>query len=552
MWMKNPDPRIKPPLGSIIDWSHPLADGLVGCWLFNEGSGKVILDLCSRKINYLGSSPSWKSNSRGLYLDFQSGGTNGIAINQIELSAPFTLVIIARRSLDVWYYPLLGEEGNYKNYFSLNFKESYDSDFGLVLNDNHYQKYILDAYFGPPYSDLGNNTIFIGLTLANGLLNGYDIKGRIKQTVDAHAFSNLIINNIGNAYSSRPFTGLLSLLLIYIKDNSANMESLASLPYSFILWPSQTSIFDLAPGGSLIQRQAQAPVSWRRYYLKGAALNISSTIPAGRQAQAPVSYNKELSRLFSIPAAMLLTVSKEGTALFEAIEGVSREALFPVDWFSTTLVIAGKEIPISAVRYVSKMADAPLEGLVITEKARELSYSWLLSISRDAVIPTDWQGALLITKEAVLPVDFTRLLDKGGSMRLDWTRPLESPKGAVVEFLKMVQGAEAPFPLEVLSGLKEDIIASLDWIRSVLSEKDLGPTWLVFRSVDEEVCLSWVVPVEDEKDLDISWLKGIAKSAGLPVEVAGKAVRVEMLRFSPKIPHMRAVFRLKNSQIKLN
>lgn len=249
---------------------------------------------------------------------------------------------------------------------------------------------------------------------------------------------------------------------------------------------------------------------------------------------------------------MLLTVEKEGTALFEALESVSREALFPVDWFSTTLVIAGKEIPISAVRYVSKMADAPLEGLVVTEKARELSYSWLLSISRDAVIPTDWQGALLITREAVLPVDFTRLLDKGGSMRLDWTRPLESPKGAVVEFLKMVQGAEAPFPLEVLSGLEEDITASLDWIRSVLSEKDLGPTWLVFRSIDEEVCLSWVVPVAEEKDFDLSWLKGIAKSAGLPVEVAGKAIRVEMLRFSPRVPRMRAVFRIKDNQIKLN
>jgi hypothetical protein len=29
----------KPPIGATIDWSHPLAQGLVGCWMFNEGGG---------------------------------------------------------------------------------------------------------------------------------------------------------------------------------------------------------------------------------------------------------------------------------------------------------------------------------------------------------------------------------------------------------------------------------------------------------------------------------------------------------------------------------
>ena len=29
-----------PPLGSQINWGHPLSKGLVGCWLMNEGRGK--------------------------------------------------------------------------------------------------------------------------------------------------------------------------------------------------------------------------------------------------------------------------------------------------------------------------------------------------------------------------------------------------------------------------------------------------------------------------------------------------------------------------------
>ncbi len=549
MWMKNPDPRIKPPLGSIIDWSHPLADGLVGCWLFNEGTGNIATNLAKYELpGNLINSPLWGDN--GVHTD---GARNYIRIldngfySKDEFTVIFTGIIykyaqydrlichkgdLTWDSTEGWHIEIynnnlitfVGSGGDYGD--RINFPINLNEQFTLTITKKRGEN-LVRAYKNGRFSD-------------NQSCNNI---AKSSQPLDFGYYSN----------EGRYIDGLFERVLYYQKVLPDDLiQADAFSPYSFIVWPSHTTIFDLAPGGSLIQRQAQAPVSWRRYYLKGAALNISSTIPAGRQAQAPVSYNKELSRLFSIPAAMLLTVNKEGTALFEALDSVSREAEFPVDWFSSTLVVAGKEIPISAVRYVSKMADAPLEGLVVTEKARELSYSWLLSISRDAVIPTDWQGALLVTKDVVLPVDFARLLLKGGSTSLDWTHPLESPKEAVVEFLKMVQGAEAPFPLEVLSGLKEDITASLDWIRSVLSEKDLGPTWLVFRSIDEEVCLSWVVPVAEEKDFDLSWLKGIAKSAGLPVEVAGKAVRVEMLRFRPKVPRMRAVFRIKDSQIKLN
>jgi len=35
----------KPPVGSQIDWGHPLARGLVGCWLLNEGAGGKAHDL---------------------------------------------------------------------------------------------------------------------------------------------------------------------------------------------------------------------------------------------------------------------------------------------------------------------------------------------------------------------------------------------------------------------------------------------------------------------------------------------------------------------------
>jgi len=42
--------RQKPPLGSLINWAHPLAKGLVGCWLINEGSGNKIINLVDNTL----------------------------------------------------------------------------------------------------------------------------------------------------------------------------------------------------------------------------------------------------------------------------------------------------------------------------------------------------------------------------------------------------------------------------------------------------------------------------------------------------------------------
>lgn len=41
----------KPPLGSVINWSHPLTRGLVGCYLFNETGGGVLYDLAPVTAN---------------------------------------------------------------------------------------------------------------------------------------------------------------------------------------------------------------------------------------------------------------------------------------------------------------------------------------------------------------------------------------------------------------------------------------------------------------------------------------------------------------------
>jgi hypothetical protein len=50
----------KPPLGARINWEHPRARGLVGCWLFNERGGNRISDLSpSKNDGAFAGSPAW-------------------------------------------------------------------------------------------------------------------------------------------------------------------------------------------------------------------------------------------------------------------------------------------------------------------------------------------------------------------------------------------------------------------------------------------------------------------------------------------------------------
>ena len=69
------DPTEKPPPGAQIDWGHPLARGLVGCWLFHEGAGSSLANLCG---DYGRATPTGGIAWRGLAARLD--GTTGYAL----------------------------------------------------------------------------------------------------------------------------------------------------------------------------------------------------------------------------------------------------------------------------------------------------------------------------------------------------------------------------------------------------------------------------------------------------------------------------------------
>lgn len=81
---------LKPVLGSQLQLGHPLANSLVGCWLFNEGSGKTVLDLSGNRNGTL-TGTTWMGGD----LSFDGGDyvATDKRISAITKAVEYTVII---------------------------------------------------------------------------------------------------------------------------------------------------------------------------------------------------------------------------------------------------------------------------------------------------------------------------------------------------------------------------------------------------------------------------------------------------------------------------
>ena len=94
---------LKPPKGAMLNRGHPLALGLVGCWLMNEGGGNIVNDLSGNGNTgvFVGDGVSWSAGKYGPGIslagsdDYVSLGTNACILGSIP---QFTVVCSAKVS----------------------------------------------------------------------------------------------------------------------------------------------------------------------------------------------------------------------------------------------------------------------------------------------------------------------------------------------------------------------------------------------------------------------------------------------------------------------
>lgn len=95
---------VKPPLGACLDRRSPLAKGLVGCWLFNEGGGMRAFDISGLgNHGTLTNMANPSSSASGRYpTKFGTGLIFDGSDDRIDVT-PLTVMPVATFSTSVWF-----------------------------------------------------------------------------------------------------------------------------------------------------------------------------------------------------------------------------------------------------------------------------------------------------------------------------------------------------------------------------------------------------------------------------------------------------------------
>jgi len=227
--------NIKPSLGSTINTNHPLSQGLVGCWLFNEQTGNKIYDLS--KDNHMGffNGADWKYYNNSVKLD----GTNDF----IQTSKNLDLTGNAPRSICIWFYIETMQTKNLCGYGIGSGGQIFDI---ILWNDGGGYNRVIGHYWGGGNDTIGTlpsrNTIKVPGW--NQVVHIYD--GTTVSIFTNGVFSNSKVLNLNTANSTFNigkgtygpydyFGGDISQASIYNRALSAEeVLSLYEQPYQFI------------------------------------------------------------------------------------------------------------------------------------------------------------------------------------------------------------------------------------------------------------------------------------------------------------------------------
>lgn len=132
-------PMIKPIRGSQLIKAHPLARGLVGCWLFNEGTGNKVFDLSGNGNDGTITGALWDSGESGSALSFTDDivdcGYKSSIANLTELTIVAKVLTTGLPGAGNFYYAVC-QRNNVSNRFnfSINGDHSNNWAFGLVTS----------------------------------------------------------------------------------------------------------------------------------------------------------------------------------------------------------------------------------------------------------------------------------------------------------------------------------------------------------------------------------------------------------------------------------
>ena len=219
----------KPPYGVKLNRSHPLAQGLVSCYLLNEGGGNTIFDLVQGDRGLL------QSGAPLSQCTWSAGGVHFLGANQAGINIPLSGLNIG--SFSIMYFCPTTETGSFFDDY-LNIVLSGDDRISVTCADGFIpNSYNLDDH--PNIEELSATTS-VELSPSSTCLtfdgsnNKLALNGKIEDTGAATSTTAIDFVLLGTRDSSpnRTITAIFSLVFIYNRDLSANeIFALNTNPY---------------------------------------------------------------------------------------------------------------------------------------------------------------------------------------------------------------------------------------------------------------------------------------------------------------------------------
>jgi len=236
----------KPPLPVCINWEHPLARGLVGCWLFNEGGGNTVFDL-SGYGNH-GSfidAPAWIIGKFGSALSFD-GSNDRVSISSLNLGTRNTLALWVKYSTsDTYHTAPLGSGENSRYFFN-----RFPSNFYFKLNN---------SYTSHSYSAPLDEWLFLAWVRDNTDGDLY-VNGEYHSTISNSNWDGIdtIIAEFGRIYDSNDYCFQGSLDCIMFFDHLLSPEEIWQLytdPFCMFYHPLEAELLYAAPPVAALWRK---------------------------------------------------------------------------------------------------------------------------------------------------------------------------------------------------------------------------------------------------------------------------------------------------------
>ena len=280
----------KPSLGSSINWNHPISQGLVGCWLFNERTGNKIYDLAKDNHGNLLNGPIWNSFNNG-YLQFDGsndtidfGDTLDIGLSSHTFCTSFRASSLSGSLHGIFSKSIASGASNRYALFIYNDGANYKigtfisnggssdvqtpSSINVATNVWYHVAVVYDR----------SDKVYLYI---NGTLDSSATISQF-QSVNFQSSYNFRIGSYGDAANNPSyfFNGLISNLQIYNRALSAEeIRSLYENPYQFLNPPASLKYYSYRQQGILYAPSITSAESMGSAILPGpVTLGVSSIV----------------------------------------------------------------------------------------------------------------------------------------------------------------------------------------------------------------------------------------------------------------------------------